>query len=188
MLPCANHSSTEKSSYNSLTQTEIIEKSQLLKHEKKMSMALAILLVHDLLFGKLISSPFKQRILSHKARLHAELVKIKIKMKARTNAELIPSHIRDAIVLPRYVRVNILKTTVKATVKHFLSQGYTLTEGELVGKQFKHDEHLEDLLLLPPNSDLHEDKFLLNGNIILQDKASCFPAFILNPPKGSVIM
>lgn len=47
------------------------------------------------------------------------------------------------------------------------------------------DEHVDNLLLLPPNYDLHEDPLQLNGSLILQDKASCFPAFILNPPPKS---
>jgi putative methyltransferase len=43
------------------------------------------------------------------------------------------------------------------------------------------DGHLHDLLILPSSFDLHENQHLLKGEIIIQDKASCFPAFILNP-------
>lgn len=204
---------------------QIIVNSKLLQ-EKKLNMSLALLLVHDLLFGKLMSSPFKPIVIKHKTRLAAELVKIKIKLKVSNNLDLIPSHIRDAIILPRYyyinnkvysctkiryVRVNTLKTTVESVAKHFTSLGYlntsldadhsiqeiipsenhkgkALSKGKKYKKEFHRDAHLDCLLVLPPNSDLHMDPFLLNGKIILQDKASCFPAFILNPPQGSLVV
>jgi putative methyltransferase len=166
----------------------IINQSKLLTNIKQMSMSLAILLVHDLLFGKLISSPYKQKILLHKTRLNAELIKIKIKMKVKNNEDLIPKHIRDAVVLPRYIRVNTLKTSVNSTLNHFKSLGYSSSNDHGVGKCISQDIHLKDLLVLPPNIDLHEDAFFLKGNFIIQDKASCFPAFILNPPPNSIII
>ncbi|KAI8910806.1 S-adenosyl-L-methionine-dependent methyltransferase [Gorgonomyces haynaldii] len=161
---------------------EIMEKSQIEKH-LKLKRPLLILLIHDLLFGKLINSPQKQQILKHKSRLHAELVKMKVRRKAKSNEDLLPDDIRNAIVLPRYVRVNTLKTTVDETVEHFVASGYTTDK-----KFCKQDQHLPELLVLPPNSDLHKDPFLIEGKIVLQDKASCFPAFVLNPPKNSVVI
>lgn len=50
------------------------------------------------------------------------------------------------------------------------------------------DDHLPELLILPPSADLHDDELLLDGKIVLQDKASCFPAFILSPPVNSVVI
>lgn len=58
------------------------------------------------------------------------------------------------------------------------------------------DQHLPELILLPPNTDLHNNSLYLKGHIILQvffitkrqDKASCFPAAVLNPPKGSHVI
>lgn len=170
---------------------EVIQNSELLKHEKKMPTSLAILLVHDLLFGKgIISSPYKQKINKHRTRLLAELTKIKIRMKVKNNEELIPAHIRDAIVLPRYIRVNTLKTSVESVINHFESKGYIASPGLDENKKLviAKDPHIRNLLILPPNTDLHDSKMLLNGSIIIQDKASCFPAFILNPPKNSIVI
>nr|KAJ3420926.1 putative 28S rRNA (cytosine-C(5))-methyltransferase [Polyrhizophydium stewartii] len=44
------------------------------------------------------------------------------------------------------------------------------------------------MLVMPPNTDLHDDPLLVEGHIVLQDKASCFPAFLLRPPKGATVI
>ena len=49
-------------------------------------------------------------------------------------------------------------------------------------KGFARDPHIADLLLFPPDTQFVDDPFYREGKIILQDKASCFPAFILAPP------
>jgi len=49
-------------------------------------------------------------------------------------------------------------------------------------KSFTEDEHVANLLLFHPTTQLHEDEAYTSGKIILQDKASCFPASILAPP------
>jgi 25S rRNA (cytosine2278-C5)-methyltransferase len=41
------------------------------------------------------------------------------------------------------------------------------------------DEHVADLLAVPPDVDLTRSKAYLDGDIILQDKASCYPAELL---------
>ena len=52
----------------------------------------------------------------------------------------------------------------------------------VAGRGFAKDEHIPDLLLFPPDTQFAEDALFLEGKIILQDKASCFPAYILAPP------
>lgn len=42
------------------------------------------------------------------------------------------------------------------------------------------DQHIPQLIKLDPSTDLHENEFILNNSIVMQDKASCFPPFILN--------
>lgn len=46
----------------------------------------------------------------------------------------------------------------------------------------RRDQHIPDLLLFHPSTSFNEDRLLESGKIILQDKASCFPAVILSPP------
>jgi len=179
---------------------EIIEKSQLLKNERKLSKSLAIILVYDLLFGhakNFKNAPAFQKIMNkNKARLNAELVKIKIKHNAINNEDLLPEEIKNPFVLPRYVRVNLLKSTVDEVVEYFQkNDGFKLlppAEGKELAhfkpKTFRKDFHLKDLLVFPSNSDFHDHPLYLNGTLILQDKASCFPAHVLGAPPGSVVI
>jgi 16S rRNA C967 or C1407 C5-methylase (RsmB/RsmF family) len=44
------------------------------------------------------------------------------------------------------------------------------------------DEHIPELLQFHPLTQFHDDECLSAGQVILQDKASCFPARVLNPP------
>jgi 25S rRNA (cytosine2278-C5)-methyltransferase len=49
-------------------------------------------------------------------------------------------------------------------------------------KGFSRDLHVPDLLLFSPQTTFNNDPLYLSGKIILQDKASCFPAIVLSPP------
>jgi len=44
------------------------------------------------------------------------------------------------------------------------------------------------MLVFPPKSDLHLHPLYVSGVLILQDKASCFPAAILAPPKTAYVI
>lgn len=44
------------------------------------------------------------------------------------------------------------------------------------------DEHVPNLLLFHPSTSFLDESPLNEGKIILQDKASCFPAVVLAPP------
>ncbi|XP_061460610.1 28S rRNA (cytosine-C(5))-methyltransferase isoform X1 [Rhineura floridana] len=98
--------------------------------------------------------------------------------------------------VPRYVRVNSLKTCVDDVVDFFKRYGYAFLGkaasmedvSSLSGKKFLLDPHLPELLIFPPQTDLHENQLYVAGHIILQDKASCLPAFLLDPPPGSHVI
>jgi hypothetical protein len=49
-------------------------------------------------------------------------------------------------------------------------------------RNFARDAHVENLLLFPPQAHLVETSEYSDGRVILQDKASCFPAIVLAPP------
>lgn len=57
-------------------------------------------------------------------------------------------------------------------------------------RNFTRDAHIENLLLFPPQARLIDTSEYSDGRLILQDKASCFPAIVLAPPtrRGSVII
>ena len=48
------------------------------------------------------------------------------------------------------------------------------------------DKHIPDLLAFVPNEDLTKTAAYRDGLIILQDKASCFPAYLLGPPAAGM--
>ncbi|KAK3549560.1 hypothetical protein QTP86_004980 [Hemibagrus guttatus] len=56
------------------------------------------------------------------------------------------------------------------------------------GKTFMSDLHLRDLLVFSAKMDFHDHYLYKAGHIILQDKASCLPAYLLDPPVGGHVI
>ena len=90
---------------------------------------------------------------------------------------------------PRWVRVNTIKSdldkqlgTTFASYKILESLEEFLRCSPSTAEKFIHvDKHVPNLLALPPNTDLTKTAAYLHGQIILQDKASCFSAYLLDP-------
>ncbi|KAG6909943.1 hypothetical protein DXG01_014212 [Tephrocybe rancida] len=166
--------------------TDIITQAKLLKEERKItSHNLALVLVHDLLLSGGIQAgdgPIKQAILRHKTRLNGEFQKIKIKRGAKANTELAQTGDQRAARIPRYVRVNTLVWSTDEAVKSLISRGFTVSDPFESEVGFSIDKHIPDLLSFSPSTTFHEDPSYKAGKIILQDKASCFPAAVLAPP------
>ncbi|KAI0710126.1 S-adenosyl-L-methionine-dependent methyltransferase [Earliella scabrosa] len=165
---------------------EVIDAAQLLKQEKKItSRNLALVLVHDLLLAGGIQAgdgPVKQAVLRHRTRLTSEFTRAKIKRGAKSNEELAQTGDSRAASIPRYVRVNHTCWTVEEAISTFQSQGYEVGDPLASSKFFRKDEHIPDLLAFHPSTRFIDDPLYSSGKIILQDKASCFPAHILAPP------
>ncbi|XP_067393861.1 28S rRNA (cytosine-C(5))-methyltransferase [Emydura macquarii macquarii] len=177
----------------------ILAGAALLKAEKKLPPHLAKVLVYDLLFGRGLKcgGRWKVLVLKHRARLQAELARLKVRRKVSRNEDLLaPTEGTIQVQVPRYVRVNTLKTCMDDVVDFFKRQGYSYLGraarmeelSSLSGKQFLLDPHLQELLVFPPQTDFHENRLYVAGHIILQDKASCLPAFLLSPPSGSHVI
>ena len=90
---------------------------------------------------------------------------------------------------PRWVRVNTIKSDLNEQLGTTFS-GYKITETleevlrnpKSSSERLIHvDMHVPNLLALLPATDLSKTPAYLNGQIILQDKASCFPAYLLSP-------
>ncbi|EJD06767.1 S-adenosyl-L-methionine-dependent methyltransferase [Fomitiporia mediterranea MF3/22] len=168
---------------------DIIHAAELLKHERQKltSPNLALLLVHDLLFskGKIQAGdgPIKQAVLRHKTRLQSELTKIKVKRGVKSISDLAHGGDERADLIPRYVRVNTVLWSTEEAIKCFLSHGYVEDGDPLDSKKtVQCDQHIPNLLLFHPLASFNDSPLLSSGKIILQDKASCFPAMILSPP------
>ncbi|KAL8818315.1 MAG: hypothetical protein Q9223_003019 [Gallowayella weberi] len=191
---------------------EVIEKAQLMQHERKLSPALALLLVHDLLLSKSgiatpATHPLKLAVTRHKARLSAELAKIRIRRGFGSIEELranLTAHGEDqrenkvsAVISspqkakklphPRWVRINTLKTTLEnqletTFVKHEkVASVEQILSASSAEKILHVDKHVPNLIALPPGTDLLKTEAYRTGLVILQDKASCFPAYLLGP-------
>lgn len=177
---------------------EIIESTKLLK-QTKLRMPLAKVLVYDLLLGQGLKcgGSWKAVMMKHRPRLQAALARMKVKQKVSKNDDLLPDCVKRpaADQLPRYVRVNTLKTTVEDVVDYmkrdglfYLGQASTLDDLTLKAKEFMRDIHLPELLVFAPKMDFHDHYLYKAGHIILQDKASCLPAYLLDPAPGSHVI
>ncbi|XP_068193730.1 28S rRNA (cytosine-C(5))-methyltransferase [Antennarius striatus] len=177
---------------------EIIESTKLLK-QTKMRMHLAKVLVYDLLLGQGLKcgGSWKAKIMKHRPRLQAALARMKVKQKVSKNEDLLPTSVQRHAgdQLPRYVRVNTLKNTMEDVVDYckrdgfsYLGQASRLDDFTLKEKEFVRDMDLPDLLVFSPKTDFHDHFLYKAGHIILQDKASCLPAHLLNPPPGSQVI
>ncbi|KZC14239.1 Putative methyltransferase NSUN5 [Dufourea novaeangliae] len=109
-------------------------------------------------------------------------------------------HEPDNIRKPRYVRVNTLLLPLNKALSYFKEEGWLLLPKclnytahltavkNLTKPKFIQDFHVPELLVFPPNTTFHDHSGYQNGEIILQDKASCLPAQLLNPKPGSVVL
>jgi putative methyltransferase len=98
---------------------------------------------------------------------------------------------------PRYVRVNLLRTTQQATLAHFKQQGYTFIAPSgttpkvnllsIPKDSFMVDPHVPQLLCFPPRTSMHMEREVDEGKLILQDRASCLSALALSPPAGAEV-
>ncbi|KAI8932901.1 hypothetical protein NX059_010378 [Plenodomus lindquistii] len=191
-----------ESSKWSLVLKDVIEKTSLLAEEKKLTPILALLLTHDLLLAKNgVAAPtnhvLKLAVTRHKARLSAELTKSRIRhgfatidafREAVSNGELDKEDGEAPKSRhPRWVRVNTIKTTLQEQLSKTLA-GYKKTENlsEVLvaprkAKIYYQDPNIPNLLALPAQIDLSRSIAYAKGQIIFQDKASCFPAYLLDP-------
>lgn len=186
--------------------TPLITSSQLLHHESRnLTPLLALLLTHDLLFAKRgIALPathgLAKAILRHKTRLVAELGRARVKAGCADLAALKAQHEAAALATSdsaervRWVRINSIKTDLAAELAEggvFENYECVATLAALIntntsgttGKLLLHvDKHIPNLLALPFASTiaLTSSKAYREGRIIFQDKASCFPAYLLD--------
>ncbi|KPP71203.1 putative methyltransferase NSUN5 [Scleropages formosus] len=178
---------------------DIITSTKLLK-ATKLKMSLAKVLVYDFLMGQGLKcgGSWKAMMMKHRPRLQAALARLKVKKKVSSNQDLLPACSQQATEdqLPRYVRVNVLKTTMEDVIDYLKREGFSY-KGKatsldnlhsLTAKSFLCDMHLPDLLVFPPKTDFHAHFLYQAGHIILQDKASCLPAYLLNPPPGAQVL
>lgn len=82
---------------------------------------------------------------------------------------------------PRWVRINNLKSNLKLQLQSTFAafqQVRSLADLKSANSVYV-DEHVPDLVALAPGGDISSSSAYHKGEIILQDKASCFPAYLL---------
>ncbi|SCV05395.1 LANO_0H06546g1_1 [Lachancea nothofagi CBS 11611] len=154
------------------------------------------LLVHDLLFSKskriqMGKHPIKEFVLKHKTRLNSELVRLKLKLKVTDVKQLIKDDSAD-ITPVRWIRINPVRTRDK--MKEVLAElekkfpTRVSSWSEIIPGTIYHDEYVPNLFGVHPGDKITSHELYRTGKIIIQDRASCFPAHILNPNQSDVII
>ncbi|KAK2630147.1 hypothetical protein QTJ16_000967 [Diplocarpon rosae] len=177
---------------------EVVENAEILRLERKLTPILSILLVHDLLLAKRgIALPavhgLRANVEKHKGRLQAEFVKARIRRKL-SSIEAFKAFIEEGLEngaesshapYPRWVRINTIKTTLEDQLESTFSKlerATTIAEVRKRGtKRIFIDHHIPNLVAISPGIDLSKSVAYKSGQIIFQDKASCFPAYMLDP-------
>ena len=143
----------------------------------------------------------------HRARLAAELTRVRVKKgfatidafreslgqsvpdgdaaESGTNGD---SRIAKQYSHPRWLRVNTLKTTLEDQLSTTFADYSTVSILDEIltctskSKKIIHiDKHIPNLLVLPRSTEISKLPAFTQGLLIAQDKASCFPAYLLNP-------
>ena len=101
----------------------------------------------------------------------------------------------------RYVRINTLKGSVESVMGVLGSEGYRgVSESEFWNSTmqsvdtgddamyFSQDACIDNLLVFPYQAPIQTSSLYKTGALLLQDKASCIPAFVLSPPCDSHVI
>ncbi|KAI2609142.1 S-adenosyl-L-methionine-dependent methyltransferase [Hypoxylon sp. NC1633] len=173
---------------------DVIDNSELLRHERKLNPLLALLLVHDFLLSKRgialpASHGLRASVERHKARINAEFTRTRLRRKAGSvealKEQVTAEFLGEAARYPRWVRVNALKTTIEdqlATTFAGFTRALSVNEVAVASGKFLYvDEHIPNLLAVSPSFEITKTEAYTSGTVILQDKASCFPAYLLDP-------
>jgi putative methyltransferase len=129
----------------------------------------------------------------HKNRLQAEFTRARIRRKLGS-IEAFKAHVEDGMEndgdtsdapYPRWVRINSLKTSIEEQLETTFKGLDRATTVEAVrqrsSKRLFIDNNIPNLFAVSPNVDLSKSEAYKSGAIIFQDKASCFPAYLLDP-------
>jgi putative methyltransferase len=159
---------------------------KLQKHLSRMRYPLMLVLVHELLVsadGLRRRGPQCGAVLKHAEALKKAWTDAGNELNAAaSSAEPSGEHDAQKVVidLPRYVRVQDKSpAAIDAVVNHFKNVDKI--------SSVEKDDLVPGLLVLPPRTKLFDHAFLKAGKITLQDKASCLPVVVLDPPAGSYV-
>ncbi|CAR25047.1 rRNA (cytosine-C5-)-methyltransferase RCM1 [Lachancea thermotolerans CBS 6340] len=154
------------------------------------------LLVHDLLFSKnkriqMGKHPLKEFVLKYKARLSSELVRLKIKLKVTDLQQLLKDD-RNDMTPVRWFRLNPIRCGAKSEdILQELSKKFPTRVNSwtnIAPGCIYHDEYIPGLFGVHPADKITSHELYKTGKVIIQDRASCFPAHILNASSEDLII
>ncbi|PWY97933.1 S-adenosyl-L-methionine-dependent methyltransferase [Testicularia cyperi] len=166
--------------------------------------AFLLVLCHDLLFqNRGIQAaktwPPKVTLEKYRASIHAAMVKLQIRQgKAKISDLRVGALYQElAARIPRWVRINTLLCTRDQVLAWLAENRWTRLEASaspptLVEKvkDFAVSSYIPGLLAFHPKSTslLLQTELYKNNWIVLQDLASCFPAYLLDPPADTTVI
>lgn len=172
-------------------------------HCPQLKPELALVLVHDLLLAKKgIAAPKNHDLVvavtKNKTRLSGEFTKCRIRRGFATFEawkESIDASVKadlksesgngsDAMTRPRWIRINSLRISLEDALSSIFKDYEKVDDvSKLVPHQSKVyvDEHVPNLVAVPHTVELTKHDAYRSGKLIFQDKASCFPAYLLDP-------
>ncbi|XP_015605203.1 probable 28S rRNA (cytosine-C(5))-methyltransferase isoform X2 [Cephus cinctus] len=171
----------------------LIRSTRILFEEPRLDPWLARVLITELLWGK-------QRLQSESKPVKTILLYQTKLQKYLKEIVLSSPSVFKKVDKPRYVRVNTLYMSVSDVISAFAEEGWNILPksanydqfiesiSNLTEPNFVRDIHIPELLIFPSGTPFHDHEAYNKGAIVLQDKASCFPAFLLGATPGSVVM
>jgi len=148
----------------------VLKDAGIMRRSLATNQGLMYVMLYDHLFGRGIQGggAVKRAIKMNDTKLKEALNKLMKKKNVSCVKELVAHEIRDAPEIPRFARVNLWKTTAEAVEKHLTEFVYTI------------DETIPYVLSFESGTDLHDHPLVNSGELVLQDKSSCFPAHALH--------
>ncbi|KAF6029290.1 NSUN5 [Bugula neritina] len=155
---------------------EIIDCCNLISSDKrfKRNKDLALVVLCRYVFGKGLNgcySTYKKVIESQKSAIHSAVERVKLRHKV-TDLRHAVKEADDSPAL-----LDISEDTPTPPSRNLSTEKFVYI-----------DPDIDNLLVLPTNTDLHSSPLLKDGSVVLQDKASCLPAHVLNPSPGSHVI
>ncbi|SPO31575.1 uncharacterized protein UTRI_06401_B [Ustilago trichophora] len=163
--------------------------------------AFLLVLCHDLLFqsrGIQAAKTWPPRVTleRYKPSLHSALVKLQIRQGKSRIQDLRSGALYQEMTarIPRWIRINPLRATREEVFQWLEENRFTAVEEskeELEGtKEYIESKHVPGLLAFHPKatSGLLSGEVYKGNWVVMQDLASCFPAYILDPPRGGTVV
>ena len=164
----------------------------ILNKESPLDETLAFILTTELLYGK--------KNLPGDSKPVKTILKYQDKLKGIIENKNFMAPSRD-VKNPRYVRVNLLKTTMDLILTNFKREGFVLKTKPIDYEKFLDeikslnefefmlDFHMPNyLLVFPSKTHFYNHPLYLDGSLVLQDKASCLSVEALEPPPGCTLL